>query len=115
MKQQWLSVAPDRFSSDGPGAVSAEVAMEMADGVRSATGSDWGLSVTGIAGPEGGTDEKPVGTVWFGVASIEARTARRFQFPGDRTAVRSRSVLIALQCLRMAMLGERSTMTWERS
>lgn len=113
LKQHWLSIAADRFSGNGPGAVSGEVAMEMADGIRSATGSDWGLSVTGIAGPDGGTDEKPVGTVWFGVASSQAQLARRFQFPGDRTSVRSRSVLIALQCLRMAMLGERSPMTWE--
>ncbi len=105
LKQSWLGVPGSRFEPGGPGAVSRDVAMDMAAGIRDATGSDWGVSVTGIAGPDGGTDDKPVGTVWIGVSSGTVGVARRFRFAGDRTAVRRRTALYALQCLRFAMLG----------
>lgn len=105
LKQSWLGVPESRFEPGGPGAVSGEVARDMAAGIRAATGSDWGISVTGIAGPDGGTDDKPVGTVWIGVSSESACSVRRFLLPGDRTAVRRRTAMYALQCLRFTMLG----------
>ncbi|MEH3054671.1 MAG: competence/damage-inducible protein A [Patulibacter minatonensis] len=86
------------------GAVSEEVAIAMAQGVVAATGSDVGLATTGVAGPTGGTDEKPVGTVWFAAAvpGQEPR-ARKVWIPGDRASVRDRSVTYALHVLRGAL------------
>src|SRR5690606_25922480 len=65
IKEDVLGVSPNLLRSVG--AVSAPVALEMARGVKELTGATWALSVTGIAGPSGGTEAKPVGTVWFGV------------------------------------------------
>ena len=104
LKHRWLDVPMTRFGAEGPGAVSGEVARDMAAGIRATTGSDWGVSVTGVAGPDGGTERKPVGTVWIGISSGTADVARQFRFPGDRTAVRRRAVAYAMQCLRFAML-----------
>ena len=87
--------------------------MDMARGVRAAAGSDWSLSVTGIAGPGGGSEDKPVGTVWFGIDSDDGTFARGFLFSGDRTLVRRRSVLAGLQCLRMELLKMRCPLAWE--
>lgn len=86
------------------GAVSEEVAIAMAQGAARATGADCGLSVTGIAGPDGGSEEKPVGTVWFAAAApgLEPR-ARKVWIPGDRTSVRDRAVTYALHVLRGAL------------
>jgi PncC family amidohydrolase len=66
------------------GAVSAETVLEMARGVRQVLGSDIGLAVSGIAGPSGGTPEKPVGTVWIGLSSNKNEFARHFLWRGDR-------------------------------
>lgn len=82
------------------GAVSEQVAREMAAGVRKKARADFGLSVTGIAGPTGGTPEKPVGLVYMAVSSKHRTTAHRFQFSGDREWVRHRSALMALDLLR---------------
>jgi nicotinamide-nucleotide amidase len=81
------------------GAVSEEVAREMAQGARDRLGADVALSVTGIAGPDGGTPEKPVGLVWFALASSQATVTHRREFPGDREAVQGRATLAALGLL----------------
>jgi nicotinamide-nucleotide amidase len=81
------------------GAVSAETAAAMAEGARLNAGADAALAVTGIAGPDGGSPEKPVGTVWFAVATpARTRTDRRV-FPGDRAAVRAAAVRHGLALL----------------
>ena len=113
LKQAWLAVPPERFEPGGPGAVSEEVARDMAIGIRETTGSDWGLSVTGLAGPDGGSDAKPVGTVWFGIASSTSAEARHFRFSGSRGTVRHRSVFTSLQCLRMRLLDATEPLAWE--
>ncbi len=88
------------------GAVSAQTAAAMAVGGRAATGADIGVSITGVAGPDGGTPEKPVGTVWISVNMGENRSdTRRFQFPGTRHAVRAWSVTAALAMLWMNLQG----------
>lgn len=87
------------------GAVSEEVACAMAEGVARAFGADAGLAVTGVAGPGGGSDEKPVGTVWYAV-HLDGRTrARRNIFPGARRAVRERSAQAVLALLYRMLRG----------
>ncbi len=81
------------------GAVSGECAAEMARGARQAFGSDLAVSVTGIAGPEGGSPEKPVGTVWFGVSGRKGDSAFLRNLSGDRAHVRRWAVAIALETL----------------
>jgi PncC family amidohydrolase len=73
----------------------------MADGVRQRMGTDLAVSITGIAGPGGGTTEKPVGLVWFGVASKAGVRAEKMIFSGDRDAVRGSAIEHAL-CLLLA-------------
>jgi len=87
------------------GAVSAECAEAMARGVRSHAGTDLGLSVTGIAGPEGGSPAKPVGTVFVGLADARTATVRRYRFPRDREGNKALSALMALDLLRRRCLG----------
>jgi nicotinamide-nucleotide amidase len=82
------------------GAVSEEVALAMAEGARSELAADIGLATTGIAGPGGGTSEKPVGLVYLSVASPSASTTERVVLPGDREAVRARATALALHALR---------------
>ena len=79
------------------GAVSSECAVQMALGSRRLYGSDLAVSVTGIAGPDGGTDEKPVGTVWFGFASASGSGSFVRHFSGGRRDVRDATVKEALQ------------------
>jgi len=81
------------------GAVSEEVAEAMAEGARGRFGGDVGVGTTGIAGPGGGTPEKPVGTVCIGIATPEVRLSHRFRFRGDREAVRRKTVERALWLL----------------
>ncbi len=82
------------------GAVSQETALEMCKGVKKLTSADIGISVTGIAGPGGGTPEKPVGTVWIGVCSNNTHNAMKFLFEGNRDEVRNKT---AEKALEMAM------------
>jgi nicotinamide-nucleotide amidase len=82
------------------GAVSAEVAEAMARGARERLGVDAAVSVTGIAGPGGGTEEKPVGLVYFHAETPEASKGGFFSFPGDRDSIRRRSVVASLHLLR---------------
>jgi len=83
------------------GAVSEPVVRAMAEGVRAGAGADLGLALTGIAGPGGGSSEKPVGTVWFALADEAGTRTAREVFPGDREAVRLRAALYALNHLRL--------------
>jgi nicotinamide-nucleotide amidase len=88
------------------GAVSDEVARAMAEGAAHAFGADAGIGITGIAGPDGGTADKPVGTVCYAVALDRAVTSERRVFAGDREAVRERSAQAALHLLHRALIGE---------
>ena len=81
------------------GAVSEAVASAMASGALRHSLADFAVAVTGVAGPGGGGEEKPVGTVWIAVASVGVLTANRFQFDGDREAVREATLLTALEML----------------
>jgi nicotinamide-nucleotide amidase len=87
------------------GAVSEEVALQMATGVREKLGADVGVSVTGIAGPGGGTAEKPVGLVWIAVHA-SALKARRFHVGGDRAEIRQRAAQAALEMVRRALSND---------
>ena len=84
------------------GAVSAECAQAMAEGVHQLLKTDFAVSITGIAGPGGGSAEKPVGLVWFGIASSDEVKTERLVFPGDRNAVRAAAVEHALALLLVA-------------
>ena len=81
------------------GAVSAETVIEMARGVRLALAADVGLAVSGIAGPSGGTPEKPVGTTWIGLSSPREEFARHYLWSGDRLANKEQSAEATLQLL----------------
>lgn len=85
------------------GAVSEPTASEMATGARALFGADFALSVTGIAGPGGGTPEKPVGLTFIGLASADGVTVRRFVWQGDRRANKQQSAAAALQMLLDAL------------
>ncbi|MFN3329646.1 MAG: CinA family protein, partial [Pyrinomonadaceae bacterium] len=86
------------------GAVSAEVAEAMASGVRKKAGSDYGISVTGIAGPSGGTKEKPVGLVFIGYSDETETKSFKVILPGDRYLIRWRASQAALDYLRRKIL-----------
>ena len=81
------------------GAVSEAVATAMASGALRHSQADYSIAVTGVAGPGGGSDDKPVGTVWIALASAEQMVARRYQFDGDRQAVRAATMQTALDLL----------------
>lgn len=88
------------------GAVSAEVARALADGAIERLGADVGIGVTGVAGPGGGTEEKPVGLVWVSVAERGGRRIdRKVNLPGARRDVRERTTTVALHLLRRVLLG----------
>ncbi|MBL9149919.1 MAG: competence/damage-inducible protein A [Phycisphaerae bacterium] len=95
------------------GAVSEPVARELATAARTQARSTYGVGITGIAGPGGGSASKPVGTVFIGLATEEGARVRRFHFPGERSTVRDRAAKSALQWLRFAALGVPDThMIW---
>lgn len=101
-KSALLGVQPTTLESFG--AVSESTVREMAEGAIEVSGADCSVAVSGIAGPSGGSTEKPVGTVWFawscGGKNVMRTDAEIHQLSGDREAVRSRAVVIALQGLR---------------
>ena len=103
VKQELLAVPPALLVAHG--AVSEEVAAAMAAGVRRALAVDIAVASTGIAGPEGGTPEKPVGTVCLGLAAASGTVARRYQLWGNREWVKLLSSQIALDWIRRQVLG----------
>jgi PncC family amidohydrolase len=82
---------------DSYGAVSNETVLEMAKGVRTALKADIGISVSGIAGPDGGTEGKPVGTVWVGLSTPKLDKAEVFLFSGDRQDIKEQAAQSAMQ------------------
>ncbi len=103
IKQQSLGVGTETLATHG--AVSEETAVEMATGVRRALGSDIGLAVTGIAGPDGGTPDKPVGTVCFALVAADLVHHRRYQLWGNREWVKLLSSQVALDWVRRHLVG----------
>jgi nicotinamide-nucleotide amidase len=101
-KSSLLGVDPRSLAECG--AVSESVAGAMATGARDALAADFAVSVTGVAGPGGGTADKPIGTVWFGMAGTDGIRTDLRHFPGDRDVVRMRAVAAALDLLRLALL-----------
>jgi nicotinamide-nucleotide amidase len=106
-KQKQLAVRAETLREHG--AVSEETATQMAAGVRAALDADIGVAVTGIAGPDGGTPEKPVGTVCFALSAADAAYARRYQLWGTRDWVKLLSSQVALDWVRRYLLGEDPT------
>lgn len=101
-KNRLLGVPAELLNSFG--AVSSECAAAMSKGVRAASGSDLGLAVTGIAGPEGGSDDKPVGTVFISLAAPDGCWTKRFRFSGNRNEIRTLTAWTALDWLRRYLL-----------
>jgi nicotinamide-nucleotide amidase len=88
------------------GAVSPEVAEALADGARARLAANVGVGITGVAGPGGGTEAKPVGLVCISVTAADARLTRSVNLPGDRADVRDRSTTVAMHLVRRLLLGE---------
>ena len=103
VKTGLLKVHPETIMKYG--AVSSEVAEAMAKGAMELFSTDYSVGVTGIAGPEGGTDEKPAGTVWISVASRNKSTTKKFTFGNDRNINIMRFSVAALDMLRRHIIG----------
>lgn len=103
MKERLLGVLPGTLQTCG--AVSRETACAMATGAREQACSDWAVAVTGIAGPDGGTAEKPVGLVYIAVAGPVGVHATRNVFEGDRATIKERTAHAALDLLKEAIAG----------
>jgi nicotinamide-nucleotide amidase len=102
-----LELGVPRDTLGAHGAVSAETAAAMASGVRERLGADVGVAVTGIAGPGGGTPEKPVGLVYVHAEAHEEGRGRSFQYPGDRDSIRRRATATALHLVRRLLTQSR--------
>ncbi|HXX71285.1 MAG TPA: nicotinamide-nucleotide amidohydrolase family protein, partial [Candidatus Acidoferrum sp.] len=102
LKTQLVGVPAELIEAKG--AVSSEVALALADGIRKQTGATIGVGITGIAGPTGGTPEKPVGLVHIGVADQHGPQERSFRFPGDRERIRFFAAQNALDQVRRLYL-----------
>ena len=107
VKTGLLGVPVDVLEREG--AVSEAVVRAMAAGVRRVTGAECGIAISGVAGPGGGTPEKPVGTVFIAAETPNGAEARRLSVPGARDDVRERSAVAALELLRRMLLDEAST------
>ncbi len=104
VKENQLHVSNESLAKFG--AVSKEVAIEMAQGVKKLLGTDYAISTTGIAGPDGGTDEKPIGTVWIAIAGQQNVHAERYNFAHNRERNILRSTQTAINLLRKVILKE---------
>ena len=102
MKTKVLGVSAEMIEKQG--VVSQEVVESMATGVRDLMEADFGVATTGIAGPSGGTEENPVGTVWIGVASAKGVVSKRFNFGKDRENVINRATIAAYEMLRQQII-----------
>jgi nicotinamide-nucleotide amidase len=107
LKRELAGVASRTLAEHG--AVSAEIARELARGAARGCSADFGLGVTGIAGPGGGSASKPVGLVHLALAAAEEIVPRELRLPGDRESIRARAVTAALDLLRrhLASLPDR--------
>jgi nicotinamide-nucleotide amidase len=103
VKEEWLGVPAEAIHEYG--AVSEPVARAMAAGVCERSGSEIGVAITGVAGPGGGTPDKPVGTVWVAIQVRGELRAERRVHPGDRQEIRLRSTQAALDMIRRSLLG----------
>jgi nicotinamide-nucleotide amidase len=101
-KIRFLGVRPETLQEHG--AVSRQTALEMSAGIKQRTGADVGLSVTGVAGPAGGSAAKPVGTVWVSIAQTGRHEAKLFRFTGDREHIILGTSQVALNWLRTSLL-----------
>jgi len=102
LKTAWTEVPAEMISAKG--AVSAEVAVALAEGIRRSVGATFGVGITGIAGPGGGSEEKPVGTVHIALAAPGGTKERLVNLPGDREAIRFYASQIALDMVRVHFL-----------
>jgi len=98
VQTRWASVPAELIQVHG--AVSQPVGQALAEGVRARAGASIGLGITGIAGPTGGTSEKPVGLVFIALADERGTQVREFRFPGDRERVRYWATQMALEMVR---------------
>lgn len=106
-KQSMLGVPMQLIAEHG--AVSAACAQAMAAGARKVSGADVGIAITGIAGPDGGTAEKPVGTVYIAVVAPEGELVEELALRGERAAIRARSAKTAINLARLLLLGEKGS------
>ena len=105
LKQSELGVS--KAIIDRHGAVSAEVAKAMAKGARERLGADVAIAITGVAGPGGGSEEKPVGLVYYHVETLDGGRGASFNFPGDRDSIRRRAVVASLHLVRRLLTQNR--------
>lgn len=103
LKQSLLGVSPETLVRHG--AVSGETAVAMAQGACRISGAEWAISVTGIAGPTGGSEEKPVGLVYIGLAGIDGVSSHAYQFSGNRWQIQAITAETALDLLRRRLLA----------
>jgi nicotinamide-nucleotide amidase len=102
LKSAWVDVPAEIIESRG--AVSSEVAIALADGIRRRTGATLGVGITGVAGPTGGTPEKPVGTVHVAIADAAGNKERGASYPGERDRIRWQASQTALDLVRRYFL-----------
>lgn len=107
LKKNILRVSQELL--DDVGAVSSPVALDMARGLKVLTQASWTVSITGIAGPAGGTKDKPVGTVFFAVVGPDFERSQKKNFSGDRQKIQEDAVNYAIQILTQSLKGEQWT------
>ncbi|MBI5059551.1 competence/damage-inducible protein A [candidate division KSB1 bacterium] len=103
-KQEQLGI--DRALIEAHGAVSEPVVRAMAEGVRNVSKTEWGVGITGVAGPDGGSDDKPVGTVWIAISNARDTNSRLYRLAGERSLIRLRAVHGAMYMLWKRLMDE---------